>query len=146
MMKMTVFIGSIAFWAATLCAAEPHTNAATPIVALDDLWEDDPFYSAVPDALVLLNPITDLSTKWGNSLGEKAMPLSPLHHVSARTPPTLLIHGDSDLCVNIRAFTGFSSENDQTEPAMQACRVRGSRPCVCRIQIWSGSFRRKGHY
>jgi len=34
----------------------------------------------VSNASVLLNPITDLTTRWGESLGDKAKSLSPLHH------------------------------------------------------------------
>lgn len=41
------------------------------------------------------------------SFGEKAMKLSPLHHISKKTPPTLLIHGDSDSCVDIEHSRAF---------------------------------------
>ncbi len=88
-------------------SAGGHLAGAVGTIEAFNHPEDDLSYSAIPDAMVLLNPITDLSTKWGNSLGQKAIPLSPLHHISKRTPPTLLIHGDSDRCVNIvhsRAF------------------------------------------
>ncbi len=86
-------------------SAGGHLAAAVATIDKFNHPEDDLSYSAVPNLLVLLNPITDLSTKWGDSLGEKAMALSPLQHVSQRTPPTLLIHGNVDQCVDIRAFT-----------------------------------------
>jgi len=88
-------------------SAGGHLAAAVGTIDAFNHPEDDLSYSAVPNALVLLNPITDLSTKWGNSLGEKAMALSPLHHVSAKTPPTLLVHGDSDQCVDIEHSRAF---------------------------------------
>lgn len=97
-------------------SAGGHLAAAVGTIDAFNHPEDDLSYSALPDALVLLNPITDLSTKWGGSLGGKAMPLSPLHHISAKTPPTLLIHGDSDQCVNIehsRAFCKRMTELDR---------------------------------
>ncbi len=62
---------------------------------------------SVPDALVLLNPITDLTTRWGERLGSSAQEMSPLHHISKRTPPTLLIHGDADSVVDIRHARAF---------------------------------------
>ena len=89
-------------------SAGGHLAAALGTIATFNHPEDDLSYSAVPDAMVLLNPITDLSTKWGNSLGEKAMVLSPLHHISKRTPPTLLIHGDSDQGVSLKQSQDFA--------------------------------------
>ncbi len=94
-------------------SAGGHLAGAVGTIDAFNHPEDDLSYSAIPDALILLNPITDLSTPWGKSLGEKALALSPLHHISAKTPPTLLIHGDSDRCVNIehsRAFCKRMSE------------------------------------
>ena len=88
--------------AATLCVSQVATIREPQNIKLDDLS-----CSAVPDALVLLNPITDLSAKWGKHLGEKAMALSPLHHISGRTPPTLLIHGNSDQCVSLEDSLAF---------------------------------------
>jgi acetyl esterase len=88
-------------------SAGGHLAAAVATIDKFNHPEDDLSYSAVPNLLVLLNPITDLSTKWGDSLGEKAMALSPLQHVSQRTPPTLLIHGNVDQCVDIAHSRAF---------------------------------------
>jgi acetyl esterase len=88
-------------------SAGGHLAAAVGTIDAFNHPHDNLSYSARPDAMVLLNPITDLSTNWGSSLGEKAMALSPLHHISAKTPPTLLIHGDSDRCVNIEHSRAF---------------------------------------
>ena len=89
-------------------SAGGHLVAALGTIDGFDHPEDDLFISALPDALILLNPITDLTTKWSRSFGDKAMALSPLHHVSRKTPPTLLLHGDRDNGVDIskhsRAF------------------------------------------
>ncbi|SPE51527.1 putative lipase/esterase [Verrucomicrobia bacterium] len=62
---------------------------------------------SVPDALVLLNPITDLTTTWGQCWGNSAQKFSPLQHICKGSPPTLLIHGQADSVVDIfhaRAF------------------------------------------
>lgn len=98
-------------------SAGGHLAAAVGTIDAFNHPQDDLSCSALPDILVLLNPITDLSTQWGSNLGEKAMALSPLHHISARTPPTLLIHGDADRCVNIehsRAFRRRMTELDRS--------------------------------
>jgi acetyl esterase len=83
-------------------SAGGHLAAALGTVTVDGGLTD-----SVPDALVLLNPITDLKTRWGDRLGPAAAKFSPLLHISKGTPPTLLIHGTADSVVDIghaRAF------------------------------------------
>jgi len=75
--------------------------------ALGTVTVDAGLSESVPDALVLLNPITDLTTRWGERLGSSAKQFSPLHHISKRTPPTLLIHGKADSVVDIRHSRAF---------------------------------------
>jgi acetyl esterase/lipase len=76
--------------------------------------------SARPAALVLFNPAVD--TAAGPSIsarfGERARDVSPLHHVSSATPPTLILHGAADATVPIATVRQFCS-------AMKAV----SRPC-----------------
>jgi len=88
-------------------SAGGHLAAALGTIAGYDEPGEDTSVSAVPNALVLLNPITDLTTRWGESLGEKATSLSPLHHVTTNTPPTLLIHGDADRVVDLQHARSF---------------------------------------
>ena len=61
----------------------------------------------MPDVLVLLSAITDLTTRWGERLGGSAEKFSPLQHISRSTPPTLLIHGDADTVVDISHARAF---------------------------------------
>lgn len=68
---------------------------------------EDRTISSVPNLLILLNPITDLSTRWGEGLGSQTQALSPLQHVSKQTPPVLLIHGDADSVVELRHSRDF---------------------------------------
>ena len=83
-------------------SAGGHLAAALGTIEQFDDPLDEATISAVPNILVLLNPITDLTTRWGEGLGQLARALSPLHHISKRTPPTLLIHGDADSVVDLR--------------------------------------------
>ena len=51
----------------------------------------------------------DLTSRWGEGMGKLVQALSPLHHISNRTPPILLIHGDADSVVasgRVVCFTG----------------------------------------
>lgn len=64
-------------------------------------WPDpghDPAWPVRPDALVLLNPVVDLSpgTPDHAPAGDAWASLSPLHHVGPGTPPTLILHGSAD--------------------------------------------------
>jgi acetyl esterase len=83
-------------------SAGGHLAAALGTVAVDAGLNE-----SVPDALVLLNPITDLTTRWGERLGAAAEKFSPLSHISKRTPPTLLIHGNADSVVDIHHSRAF---------------------------------------
>jgi formylglycine-generating enzyme required for sulfatase activity/acetyl esterase/lipase len=95
-------------------SAGGHLAAALGTVSGFDDPGDDLRVSARPDALVLLNPITDLTTRWGESLGANARALSPLHHISTNTPSTLLVHGTADSVVDIHHSRAFLQ-------AMRAC-------------------------
>jgi acetyl esterase/lipase len=88
-------------------SAGGHLAAAVGTLDAYNEPGEDLTVSALPNALVLLNPITDLTTRWGNSLGDKAESLSPLQHISPRTPPTLLVHGDADRVVDIQHARSF---------------------------------------
>jgi len=83
-------------------SAGGHLAAALGTVTLDAGLRE-----SMPNALVLLNPITDLTTPWGERWGSSAERFSPLSHISKRTPPTLLIHGNADSVVDIRHSRAF---------------------------------------
>jgi acetyl esterase/lipase len=84
-------------------SAGGHLAAATALLPGFDAPGDDPTVSARPDALVLFNPVIDTTPPDGwdlKSQGEAvvalAKDLSPMDHVSAGAPPTLVIHGSAD--------------------------------------------------
>jgi len=106
-------------------SAGGHLAGAAGTIDAFNHPEDDLSHSAIPDALILLNPITDLSTPWGKSMGETALALSPLHHISAKTPPTLLIHGDSDRCVNIEHSRAFRKRMNELNRPSRLIELEG---------------------
>ena len=57
--------------------------------------------SSAPSAMVLFNPVCDTSPKgYGtNKLGDRWREISPLHHISKKTPPTCIFHGRADTTV-----------------------------------------------
>jgi len=84
-------------------SAGGHLAAATALLPGFDAPGDDLTVSARPDALVLFNPVIDTTPPDGwdlKSQGEAvvalAKDLSPMDHVSAGAPPTLVIHGSAD--------------------------------------------------
>jgi acetyl esterase len=65
--------------------------------AFDEPGEDTTI-SAKPNALVLFNPAVDTS-RGGQLFGDRGRDASPLHHVRAGLPPTLILHGKADTTV-----------------------------------------------
>ena len=83
-------------------SAGGHLALATAVL---DLPETNPDHR--PAALALLNPVTNTSGDFPAGFGRRhfdsddyALRYSPLHHVSARTPPTLIMHGTEDTAVH----------------------------------------------
>jgi acetyl esterase/lipase len=58
---------------------------------------EDTTVSATPNALVLFNPAVD--TTGIQLFGDRARDASPLHHLRAGLPPTLILHGKADTVV-----------------------------------------------
>jgi acetyl esterase len=83
-------------------SAGGHLALATAVL---DLPDTDPDHQ--PAALVLLNPVTNTSGDFPAGFGRRrfdsdddALRYSPVHHVSVRTPPTLIMHGTADTAVH----------------------------------------------
>lgn len=79
-------------------SAGGHLAASTATLPLFDDHEDNLEISAVPNALILFNPV--LNTSNINRLGDLSINLSPYHHLSSKIPPTLIMHGTNDKIVN----------------------------------------------
>jgi dipeptidyl aminopeptidase/acylaminoacyl peptidase len=72
---------------------------------------DDLSVSAVPNAMILFNPVadaTELSDHFGSV--ENAKKGSPLHHLHAGLPPALIFHGTKDTTVVPAAVTAFQDK------------------------------------
>lgn len=92
-------------------SAGGHLAAATATLPAFDELDEDKSASSVPNALILFNPALVLApmegltlegfgTKVGQErLGAEPKELSPVHHVKAGMPPTIIFHGKADTTV-----------------------------------------------
>lgn len=82
-------------------------------ILLDGLEEPDAetSISCRPDALVLFNPVLD-TTRTGfqtEKFGNHALDASPVHHVRAGMPPTIIFHGEADTLVPCEQAERYSA-------------------------------------
>lgn len=72
--------------------------------------------SSMPAAMILFNPVCDTSPKGygANKLGERWREISPLHHISNKTPPTCIFHGKADTTVPHQNAADFKAAMKKT--------------------------------
>lgn len=101
-------------------SAGGHLAAATALFDGVDEESDDRSVSCRPDALILLFPVIDTSPEgYGNAkIGERWRDLSPVHHVRAGLPPTLLFHGTGD---TVTPFAGAKAFHEAMLAAGNCC-------------------------
>ncbi len=90
-------------------SAGGHVAAATAFLDEFDAPGEDLAVSCKPNALVLFNPVIDTTAKGYGSerLGDRAVAMSPVDHVAAGAPPTIIFHGTADKTVpfeNVERF------------------------------------------
>ena len=90
-------------------SAGGHLAAATALFDGVDEAGEDTKVSCIPNALVLFFPVIDTSKEgYGNAkCGAKWQEISPLHHVHAGVPPTLIFHGTGDTVTPFKGAKGF---------------------------------------
>lgn len=115
-------------------SAGGHLAAATATLpGLDEAGEDTGT-SAVPNALVLFNPALVLApiegleskgfeaTTTAERFGCAPQEISPIHHVRAGLPPTLILHGRADTTVPFASAAAFGAA---MQKAGNRCEVVG---------------------
>jgi acetyl esterase len=95
-------------------SAGGHMAACTALVKGFDEKNEDLSISSVPNALVLFNPVLDvpeivdkLPKKVIKALEGRETEISPIHHLSEGSPPTIIFHGTADEAVPIHQATRF---------------------------------------
>jgi acetyl esterase/lipase len=101
-------------------SAGGHLAAATALFDEVEEESDDRSVSCRPDALILLFPVIDTSPEgYGHAkIGERWRELSPVHHVRAGLPPTLLFHGTGD---TVTPFAGAKAFHEAMLAAGNRC-------------------------
>ena len=97
-------------------SAGGHLAAATAVIADTNA---EPLLP--PAALVLFNPVLDTSFEEETKLKNLAklfrgrgLEVSPLHHIAAGNPPTLIMHGDADGMVPIASSRQFCERMEKS--------------------------------
>ncbi|MGB8167749.1 MAG: alpha/beta hydrolase [Chthoniobacteraceae bacterium] len=103
-------------------SAGGHLAAAVATLPGLDASGEDTSVSAVPNALVLFNPALVLAPRPGTELkgfesktsaerfGCEPTAISPIDHVRAGVPPTLILHGRADTTVPFASAEAFAAE------------------------------------
>lgn len=97
-------------------SAGGHLAAACAFITAYDSPTDNLSVSAVPDALVLFNPVIDNSPGGyannddDNRIGDAWPSFSPMHNIKAGAPPTIFLLGTSD--IHIPVATGEKYKAD----------------------------------
>jgi acetyl esterase/lipase len=94
-------------------SAGGHVAACTATIAAFGEPGEDLGVSSVPGALVLFNPVLDTTLDPGG-LGKRfegrAQEASPVHHVRAGLPPTIVFHGTADECVPVSVAEAYAEK------------------------------------
>ena len=96
-------------------SAGGHVAVATALFDQVNESSDDTSVSCRPDALVLLNPVIDTSeTGYGQAkIGPRWKELSPVDHIRAKLPPTIIFHGTEDQVVPFCGAKKFSERSQK---------------------------------
>ena len=115
-------------------SAGGHLAASVATLPGLDTAKDDKSVSCLPNALVLFNPATVLTTFPGLDLkgfgadldkekfGCEATEISPLHHVKKGVPPTIIFHGKADTTV---PYTTVEKFTEVMKAAGNRCELIG---------------------
>lgn len=108
-------------------SAGGHIAATTGVINGHEDGADDLNTSSVPAAMILFNPVLDLTgERWRDRFPDQSpRPISPIHNVESEHPPTLIFHGTADTTVPI-------------EQAQRFCAAMTNTGNVCRLMRFDG--------
>jgi acetyl esterase/lipase/lysophospholipase L1-like esterase len=129
---------------ARICAAGGsaggHIACCTALIPGMDSPAEDTAVSSVPNALALFNPAVMLAALDGvdsprgnldlealaKRLGTEPAQLSPIHHVRANLPPTVIFHGEQDPTVPISTVAAFTERMQAAGNRCELMRFPGA--------------------
>lgn len=89
-------------------SAGGHVAATTGTIEKFNEETDHLRVSAVPNAMVLFNPVIDTGPKGFG--GKDRTDISPNHHVTEDVPPTMIFHGEKDTTVPLAHVESFTKK------------------------------------
>jgi acetyl esterase/lipase len=99
-------------------SAGGHVAAATATVTQFDDSGDDISVSAVPNALVLFNPVFDNGPVggWGHDrVKDYWQDISPAHNIKTNTPPTVIFLGKDDNLIPVSTAEAYKTKMEQLD-------------------------------
>ena len=113
--------------AAAGSSAGGHLAATAAIIAGFDEPTENAAISSRPNALILYNPVIDLSPQgYGNDrVGPKWQSISPLQNVKAGDPPTIIFHGTADKTVPYQNAVDFEKAMKDAGNSVELVTFRG---------------------
>ncbi len=113
--------------AAAGSSAGGHLAASAAIVPGTDEPSENLNISSRPNALILYNPVIDLSPAgYGNAkVGPKWQSISPLQNVRPGDPPTILFHGTADKTVPYENAVAFEAAMKAAGNRVELVTLRG---------------------
>lgn len=97
-------------------SAGGHLAAATALVKGFNDQNDHMGISPVPNALVLYNPVLDLSPEVQNfykKAGDKYKEVSPINFVKKGSPPAIIFLGEEDRLIPVESMVRFKKEMEE---------------------------------
>ena len=113
--------------AAAGSSAGGHIAATAAMISGFDEPTENAKISSRPDALILYNPVIDLSPAgYGNErVGAKWQTISPLQNVKPGDPPTIIFHGTADKTVPYANAVAFEKAMKDAGNAVELVTFRG---------------------
>jgi acetyl esterase/lipase len=110
-------------------SAGGHLALCTALIDSLDEKNDDLQISSIPNALILFNPVADMTeivlkrkqvrAEQVNDWSNRAVEISPFHHIKKNAPPTIIFHGTADSTVSflqvMRFCEGMKNQGNRCE-------------------------------
>jgi acetyl esterase len=118
-------------------SAGGHLAACTGVIEGFDEADEDTSISSVPNAMALFNPAVVLApfgdygkdspkiAAMSERMSVKPIELSPIHHVRAGLPPTIIFHGRDDKTVPYESVELFAAAMKKAGNACELCGYDG---------------------
>ena len=91
-------------------SAGGHVAACTAMIPGFEQPDEDMSVSSLPDALVLFNPVVDTCTaRFADRFAGECDLFSPLRHIRAGLPPTIIFHGTADSTAPYQSVESFAA-------------------------------------